>query len=219
MTASNPTNNNRMVLLLIAGIPVTVILIATWLWYYVVHGDLDLVGILGTSNSGELVQPPRQLMGAKLSEPDGGAYAYSELDAKWTFLIPGGAVCSAACEKTLYTTRQIHIALGGDFNRVRRLYVSDANPRDTQLQLDQPGNNRPAPATFVQLMESEHREVPLLSMAAGDYRELLGEYLGEPSTWYLVDPGGGTSALRCHGARSIYDVAYDAIERGSRQSD
>ena len=60
--ADNRTNN-RMVLLLIAGIPVTMILGATWLWYFVVRGDLDLVGALGTANRGALVQPPRQIDG------------------------------------------------------------------------------------------------------------------------------------------------------------
>ena len=57
----NQLRRNRMVLLSIAGIPVTVILVATWLWYFVERGDLDLVGMLGTANRGTLVQPPRQL--------------------------------------------------------------------------------------------------------------------------------------------------------------
>ena len=61
MTDNNSTTRNRMVLLLIGGIPLTVALVATWLWYFVVRGDLDLVNILGTANRGELVQPPRQL--------------------------------------------------------------------------------------------------------------------------------------------------------------
>ena len=42
---------------LIAGIPLTMILAATWLWYFVVRGDLDLVCALGTANQGTLVQP------------------------------------------------------------------------------------------------------------------------------------------------------------------
>ena len=50
--------NNRIVLLSIIGIPVTMILAASWLWYFVVQGDLDLVGTLGTANRGTLVQPP-----------------------------------------------------------------------------------------------------------------------------------------------------------------
>ena len=51
----------RIVLLLIAGIPLTMILAASWLWYFVANGDLDLVAALGTANNGELVTPPRDL--------------------------------------------------------------------------------------------------------------------------------------------------------------
>ena len=75
-------SNNRMVLLLIAGIPVMVVLIATWLWYYVVQGDLDLVAILGTSNNGDLVQPPRQLVG-DTGEPGDLSTSYGQMEPKW----------------------------------------------------------------------------------------------------------------------------------------
>ena len=34
MTGVNPKTGNRMVLLLIGGIPVTVILVATWMWFF-----------------------------------------------------------------------------------------------------------------------------------------------------------------------------------------
>ena len=61
MENTDRQTNNRMVLLLIAGVPVTMILGATWLWYFVVRGDLDLIGTLGTANRGALVQPPRQI--------------------------------------------------------------------------------------------------------------------------------------------------------------
>ena len=33
------TSNSRMVLLLIGGIPITMILVSTWLWYFVARGD------------------------------------------------------------------------------------------------------------------------------------------------------------------------------------
>ena len=74
MENTDNRTNNRMVLLLIAGIPVTMILGATWLWYFVVRGDLDLVGTLGTANRGALVQPPRQIDEADVREPTWGPY-------------------------------------------------------------------------------------------------------------------------------------------------
>ena len=190
MNASEQSGNNRMVLLLIAGIPVTVILIATWLWYYVVRGELDLVEILGTSNKGTLVQPPRQIDGPQLSEADGRSFQYSELDRKWTLLIPGGVRCGVVCEKTLYTTRQIHIAMGKEFKRIRRIYLSDTVAGKTALEVEHLSDDRPAPARFADFLVSEHRGMRALTIAPGYYQALFNEYLADQSTWYLVDPAG-----------------------------
>ena len=82
------STNNRAVLLLIAGIPVTMILAATWLWFFVVQGDLDLVGALGTANRGTLVQPPRQLDDVGLFEQNGYEFKYADMEPKWTMLVP-----------------------------------------------------------------------------------------------------------------------------------
>lgn len=76
----NQINKNRMVLLLIAGIPLTVILVATWLWYFVVNGDLNLVGMLGTANRGTLVQPPRQLDEHELHDAGSLRFKYADLE-------------------------------------------------------------------------------------------------------------------------------------------
>ena len=82
--------NNRMVLLLIAGIPVTVILVSTWLWWFVVRGDLDLVGMLGTANRGDLVQPPRQLEQASLYDSDGRVFELRDAEPRWAVFWYGG---------------------------------------------------------------------------------------------------------------------------------
>lgn len=190
MEGNEQNSNNRMVLLLIAGIPVTVTLIATWLWYYVVQGELDLAAMLGTSNSGTLVQPPRQLDEVALREINGLPFQYSELEPKWTFLIPGGARCEAVCEKNLYTTRQIHIAMGQEFSRIRRIYLSDAAVSDTVLDVEHLSDDRPAPDGFIEYLASEHRGLRVLEIAPGEFEELLEEHRADPGSWYLVDPAG-----------------------------
>ena len=190
MAANNPSRNNRMVLLLIAGIPITVILIATWLWYYVVEGDLDLVGMLGTANSGTLVQPPRQLDGFDLTQGEGLPQQYSDLTRKWTFLVPGTAACNETCEEMLYTTRQIHIAMGKQFNRIQRVYLSDSPVANTAMSFDTRSDNHPAPASFEEYLAAEHRGMNAFTIAAQPHQELLAEHLTNPDTWYLVDPAG-----------------------------
>lgn len=191
MENTDRQTNNRMVLLLIAGVPVTMILGATWLWYFVVRGDLDLVGTLGTANRGALVQPPRQIDDAVLLEADGLPFVYGDLEPRWSMLIPGsGGRCDASCEETLYETRQIHAAMGKEYNRLRRLYVSESAPEDTLLEVQQLSDKHPIPASFSRYLANEHRGLKPLVLGPGQIDQLFAEYRAEPGTWYLVDPAG-----------------------------
>lgn len=183
--------NNRMVLMLVAGLPLTMILGATWLWYFVVHGNLDLVGSLGTSNQGSLVQPPRQIADVVLVQPDGSPYVYGSDEPRWTMLVPSaGGSCDSICENALYLTRQIHVALGKDFNRLRRVYASETIPNDTVLEFQQLSDQRPAPPSFQQLLSEEHKGMQALVLPPGGFQQLFGEAAEDASTWYLVDPSG-----------------------------
>ena len=182
--------NARLILLTIAGIPLLMILAASWLWYFVVRGDLDLVRVLGTANQGTLVQPPRELPGVTLRE-DGGEFHHADLERRWTLLVPNrGDTCDAACEQSLYLTRQIHIAMGKEFNRIRRYYVGDRAAADTALAVDQLSDNGPAPANFAAYLADEHRGTQVLQLAPADYAPLFPEQLEDATTWYLVDPAG-----------------------------
>ena len=183
--------NNRIVLLSIIGIPVTMILAASWLWYFVVQGDLDLVGTLGTANRGTLVQPPRQLDDVELKDQNGYLFKYDDLERKWTLLVPSaGPDCRSSCEYSLYVTRQIHVAMGKEFNRLRRLHVSDALLADTPLAVDTLSDQRPAPDDFVTLVQSEHRGMKSVVASTAAVAQLFPEYVLDQTTWYLVDPAG-----------------------------
>ncbi|MCB1855910.1 MAG: hypothetical protein H6988_02615 [Pseudomonadales bacterium] len=180
-----------MVLLLIAGLPVTMILGATWLWYFVVRGDLDLVGSLGTSNRGVLVQPPRQIDEFALLDQDGSPFRYGDTTPKWTLLVSaGGGRCDSACEGKLYLTRQIHVALGKEFNRVRRAYLSDSSAAATELAVTALSDGHPLPGDFSSYLADEHRGLQLLQTDPAVLATLLPESQADPSTWYLVDPAG-----------------------------
>lgn len=183
--------NNRMVLLLVAGLPVTMILGATWLWYYVARGELDLVGSLGTANRGALVQPPRQIDEAGLTTPEGAPFTYAEAEHRWTMVVPAaGGDCDSICEKNLYLTRQIHVAMGKDFNRLRRVYASDTGPGETQLTSPQLSDDHPAPASFEDFLAQEHKGLQPVVLASGEFSQLFAETGTDSSTWYLVDPAG-----------------------------
>jgi hypothetical protein len=191
MEQTKPSGNPRAVMLLIGGIPVIIILAATWLWYFVAQGHLDVVGVLGTSNRGTLVQPPRQLDDEALTDADGLAIAFADLEPRWALLVPGrGEQCDATCENTLYTTRQIHVAMGKEFNRIRRLYVGDRPVAGVDLAVGQLSDGRPAPAGLAQYLQSEHRGLKALSVSGDAHAKLFAEFGQDPSTWYLVDPKG-----------------------------
>jgi hypothetical protein len=193
MSDVNPIAKSRRVLLFIAGIPVIVILAATCLWYFVVHGDLDLVGLLGTANRGALVQPPRPLDDLVLRDEAGISVKYSELEPRWTMVIPAaGGHCDETCERNLYVTRQVHVAMGKEFNRLRRLYISEESAANTKLTVRQlsDGHAVPATADFIHYLAVEHSDLKPLTLGAGGYAKLFPEHAADPSTWYLVDPAG-----------------------------
>ena len=116
----------RRVLLLIAGIPLSMMLAATLLWWAVAEGQFDIVGAVGTANHGELIVPPKSVSQRTFSDDGDADLLWEDLPLKWHFLVVHrGDVCEAACQEQLYQTRQIHIALGKEFNRVGRVVLTD----------------------------------------------------------------------------------------------
>jgi len=193
MAQNDTTSNNRLVLLLIAGIPITMILAASWLWYFVVNGDLDLVGRIGTANQGTLVQPPRQLNESDLRDFAGHPVMWSdaEQEPRWVLLVPSpGDACDAACERRLYLTRQIHIAMGKEFNRIGRAYLSDTPAQATELAVSALSDESDVPETFTDLLERDHRGLRVLSTSSEAFSSLFPELESNADTWYLVDPSG-----------------------------
>ena len=191
MSEEQQIRNNRLVLLMVAGIPLTMILAASWLWYFVVKGDLDLVGAIGTANNGQLVQPPRQLDDYEMRNDSGVMVKYSDLPRKWTMLVANpGPGCDARCENTLYVTRQIHISMGKEFNRIGRMYLSEQPLAETQLAVGELSDQHPAPASMSELLDTEHRGIKALTLVEGSYGGLFPEQQDDASTWYLVDPAG-----------------------------
>ena len=195
MTQSAPDGQGRTVVALIAGIPLTIILAASWLWYFVAQGDLDLIGAIGTANNGVLINPPRQLRETPLTDDAGARFAWEDLEPRWTMVVPNtGAVCDSACERRLYFTRQIHIALGRDFKRVQRVMIND-QPL-TAMTVEQPSeipDGWPKGLTGTDLKEFlqvGHQGLVALSTDQQTLAGLFPERDTQAGQWYLVDPAG-----------------------------
>jgi hypothetical protein len=184
-------NNGRMVMLLIAGIPVTMVLAATWLWWFVVRGDLDIVQMLGTANRGTLLNPPRELAAAELAAPSGTPLPWTNTDRQWTLLVTNSSEeCATDCEYKLYLTRQIHMALGKEFPRVRRMLVTDRATSDTTLAVAALSDGKPAPADFGEFLAKEHGGLSVMRLGVPAWPALFPEAQAAAETWYLVDPAG-----------------------------
>ena len=146
-------SSGRMTLLLIAGIPVIVILASTWLWFFVANGQLDLVGALGTSNSGYLLQPPRLATEAQLKDRQGETFDPRDGAPRWVLVVPQAlSSCDTLCEQRLYTTRQIHQSLGKELGRVRRVLITPSH--DLELTVAALSDERPVPDSFFAIFSS-----------------------------------------------------------------
>jgi hypothetical protein len=208
MDSAQPNANGRLVLLLIAGIPVTVILAASWLWYFVVQGELDIVDMLGTANHGELLQPPRQFAELDATTAD-GPFTVSGPEPLWSMLVPvRGDSCDAACEERLYLTRQIHVALGREFNRIRRVLVTSEPAAGMELGIPELSDGKPTPASLEAYLDQEQRGLVAVTTDPDALDATFAEIGETPRSWYLMDPAGWVM-MRYDADTSYKDVIAD----------
>ena len=209
MTQHTDQRGGRAILLLIAGLPVTMILAATWLWYFVERGDIDIVGALGTANSGEILSNPANIRSRSFTASDGSETSLDALERKWTFMVVNsGEICDATCSELLYLTRQIRIAIGRDFHRIQRVMMVDL-PADTiRIQtstgaesaqerieggavteaIDNASTIAAAGETpLLDAIESEHPDVSVWQAGS---EPVVPERHAADSAWYRVDPSG-----------------------------
>ena len=209
MTQHTDQRGGRAILLLIAGLPVTMILAATWLWYFVERGDIDIVGAHGTANSGEILSNPANIRSRSFTASDGSETSLDALEPKWTFMVVNsGEICDATCSELLYLTRQIRIAIGRDFHRIQRVMMVDL-PADTiRIQtstgaegaqerieggavteaIDNASTIAAAGETpLLDAIESEHPDVSVWQAGS---EPVVPERHAADSAWYLVDPSG-----------------------------
>jgi hypothetical protein len=118
--ARTRTGRLKMLLvLLVCASPV----VASYFTYFVIRPE-------GRTNHGELIQPSRGMPARlALTDLDGKAVAPRSLRGQWLLVAVGPAACDAACEKRLYTQRQLREMLGRERDRLDKVWlVTDAAP-------------------------------------------------------------------------------------------
>lgn len=179
----------RRVLLLIAGIPVGMMLAATALWWAVQQGYVDILNSVGTANHGELIDPPRSLSDVVFQHEGLAETLWEDLPAKWRLLVvQRGEVCGELCQAQLYQTRQIHVALGKDFNRVGRVLLGDVGAVSGTVVPSEGFID--APRDLLTWLEQEHMGVTSLTLSEDALDRLVPETRNQPAQWYVVDPAG-----------------------------
>ena len=185
MAPPSEPGDSRLPLALIVGTPLIMLLAASWLWYFVVHGNLDLVGAIGTANNGTLVTPPRQIRGASFTDDAAAAVEWADLDPRWTMVVVNsGSVCEDLCAERLYVTRQIHIALGKEFNRVQRVMLSDIAVAGMTIVKEGVARD------FLGFLGESDRGLVPFAVEPGMLETSFPEISTQPNQWFLVDPSG-----------------------------
>jgi hypothetical protein len=188
-TAPSQRRRARVVLILIAGIPLSMMLGATALWWAVEQGLVDVLGSVGTANHGQLIDPPRSVSDVVFQHEGVAETLWQDLPAKWRLLVvQRGDECDAICQQQLYQTRQIHIALGKNFNRVGRVVLSDTAPTAVTVT---PEAEWGSPASSLSdWLAQEHVGMTALTVPSDRLSALTPEVLASPAQWYVVDPAG-----------------------------
>jgi hypothetical protein len=145
--------------------------IASYFTYFVIRPD-------GRSNYAELITPTRDLPAdLPLRSLDGSSVDPATLRGQWLLVVVGGAACDARCEKQLYLQRQLRETLGGEKERLDKVWLitDDAALRPELLA----ALSAAAPPTLLRTTQAELGR--WLAPAAG---HTLAEHL------YVVDPMG-----------------------------
>ncbi|HEY2686234.1 MAG TPA: hypothetical protein VGI93_22170 [Steroidobacteraceae bacterium] len=128
---------------------------------------------VGHVNKGVLVDPPKPLPSVALPLFGSGQTNPKFLTHKWSFVITERDKCEADCERRLYDTRQVRIALDRDTDRVQRVFIANEDCCDLNA------------------LHESHPDLILVKYAdAKPLLSLLPEAADGAQRIYLVDPLG-----------------------------
>ena len=111
-------------------------LLVAFLLYYGVQGWRPS----GTTNNGQLIDPPRPLPQAALTTSTGTTLEATFMHGKWSLIYVGAGSCDERCREALMLTRQTRLALGDDMTRVQRVFLADGECcHQSYLDQEHPG--------------------------------------------------------------------------------
>ena len=139
---------------------------------------LAFIERMGTTNHGVLLHPAVDLSEAQWRDESGSLWALKTGEPRWHMVLPVAEPCEESCRQLLYVTRQIHVRLGKQADRLQRIYVNVGDPLSAQQQA---------------FLDSEHPGIQIVHYPADEFAahfaDTNGRWSGETRA-YLVDPKG-----------------------------
>lgn len=177
----------RIIALLLFAIAVLPVVLATAMYF----GGWGATG--ASANKGQLLQPVAHIDEFDLADEQGQPlnarfYPLTE-EPKWLVLTLAER-CQDACREAIHTTRQVHIALGRESDRVERALWSPSLPEDQLTDYPE----------LIRLSVAEGQSLPAELPGAGD--------LQQSYQIYVVDPNGNV-ILRYDNGNSGEDLLDD----------
>lgn len=138
--------------------------VASYLTYYLWQPS-------GQINYGELVNAP-PLPPARVALADGSPFEMAALRGKWVLLTADSARCTDACERKLFTLRQLRLSQGKDMDRIERVWlVTDGG-------------------AVADLLAENYRGTRFVRDAQGELVKALPAGRPAADSIYLIDPLG-----------------------------
>ena len=178
----NPSSQTRrgrwtmLVVLLICAAPV----VASYLAYF-----FDLRPSTLTNYS-DLIVPPRPMPAdLPLRDLRGGDIAAPTLQGQWLIVVVSGGACDANCQHRLWLQRQLHEAIGGERDRVDKVWLIDDSASPSEATLRAVGA---APGATAQEIAKPH-VLRVDRRALANWLEPAGGHALEDHL-YVIDPRG-----------------------------
>ncbi len=126
----------------------------------------------GRTNKGALLLPPGHFGQLQLIDKN-HSFPIKQLEGKWVIVIFGSSHCTGEqCQDVLYKTRQVHIGLGREADRVARVYIAEETP------------------TLDKALVEEHPAVFWLSTQMDSVQKALSLDHWPEDQYFIVDPLG-----------------------------
>ncbi len=132
-------------------------------------GKARLLGLLGTSNHGSLLAPVVPMAEVPLTA-DGEPVDWQAWAPRWRVVVATSLPCDEVCRELLYVTRQTHIRLARNADRVERVLLAAGEALD---------------APTVALIEQEHPQLRVVFADPGRFAAWAG---AQQSGWGVDEP-------------------------------